>query len=75
MSPQGVQEGILFFPRKFCPPVQFNAFTYYSADTGCLSDCPLPVEMMYPDSKNDIDIETFSMIGKQMEIAVNTTLD
>ena len=22
-----VQEGVLFFPRKFCPPTQFNAFT------------------------------------------------
>jgi hypothetical protein len=22
-----VQEKILFFPRKFCPPAQFNAFT------------------------------------------------
>jgi len=26
------------------------------------------VKMKYPDSINDIDIETFSMIGKQMEI-------
>jgi hypothetical protein len=31
-------------------------------------DCSLPVEMMRPDSINDTYIETFSMIGKQMEI-------
>jgi hypothetical protein len=30
-------------------------------------DCSLGVEMTRPDSINYIDIEIFSMIGKQME--------
>jgi hypothetical protein len=40
----------------------------YCSGNGCLKDCSLPVEMMHSDSINDIYIETFSMIGKQMEI-------
>jgi len=28
----------------------------------------LPVEMIYPNSIRDIDIETFSLIGKHKEI-------
>jgi hypothetical protein len=36
----------------------FGNPTYYSADKGCLRDCSLPVEMMYPGSINGIDIET-----------------
>ena len=36
-------------------------------------DCSLGVEMTQPDSINDIDFESFSMIGKQMERAEYTT--
>jgi hypothetical protein len=45
----------------------FNSVTYYSATRGCLLDYSLPIEMMHRDSVNDLCIETFSMIGKQIE--------
>jgi hypothetical protein len=47
-------------------------FTYTSAKGGFM-DRSLRIEMRWPDSINDIDIETFSMTGKQMEIADNNT--
>ena len=47
-----------------------DAFTYYSAARDCLRGHLLVLEMMHPNSINDLCIETFSMIGKQMEIAV-----
>jgi hypothetical protein len=46
----------------------FVDYTYSCAAKGCLKDCLLPVEMMHPDSINDIYIETLPMIWKQMEI-------
>jgi hypothetical protein len=45
-----------------------EGYTYYCAANGCLRDRSLPVEMVHPDSINDLYIETFPMIGKQMEI-------
>ena len=43
------------------------AFTYTSA-LGYFTDCSLRVEMTCADSINDIYIDTFSMIRKQMDI-------
>jgi len=40
---------------------------YYTSAKGCFMDCSLRVEMTWPDSINDIYIETFSMTGKQMQ--------
>ena len=42
--------------------------TYYTSAKGYFMDCSLPVEKTQPDSMNDIYIETFWLIGKQMEI-------
>jgi len=46
----------------------FTEYTYYTSAKGSFMDCSLRVEMTQPDSINDIYIETFSMVGKQMEI-------
>ena len=46
----------------------FAVYTYYTSKKGFLMDRSLWEEMTWPDSTNHIDIETFSMIGKQMEI-------
>jgi hypothetical protein len=45
-----------------------EGFTYNTSAKGCFMDCSLRVEMTQPDSMNDIDIETFWVIGKPMEI-------
>ena len=39
-------------------------FTYYTSAKGFFMGCSLQVEMTWPDSINDVDIETFSMIRK-----------
>jgi len=62
------QEVFLAFQPNYRPPAQFNGYTYYPSAKGGFTDCPLRAEMTRPDSINDIDIEPFSMIGKQMEI-------
>jgi len=43
-------------------------YTYTSTE-GCLKDCSLSIEMMHPDSTYQMNIETFSIIWKPMEIA------
>jgi len=45
-----------------------SAFAHYTSAKGFFMDCSLRVEMMWPDSINDIYIETFLIIGKQMQI-------
>jgi hypothetical protein len=40
----------------------------YPLAKGSCTECPLRVEMRCPDSINDIYIDTFPMIRKQMEI-------
>jgi hypothetical protein len=53
--------------RKFTGKGALTAFTYityYSAARGCLRGRSLLLEMMHPDSINDIYSETFPMIGE-----------
>ena len=45
-----------------------EVYTYYTSIKGFFTDRSLREEMTWPDSTNDIAIETFSMIWKQIEI-------
>ena len=47
---------------------EVSEFTYYTSAKGCLKDCSLSIEMMHPDSTYQMNIETFSIIWKPMEI-------
>jgi hypothetical protein len=67
VSALGVQEEVTG-SRQIRRPPNFARYTYYSAAKGSFIDCSLRLGMMHPDSMNNIYIETFSMIGKQMEI-------
>jgi hypothetical protein len=53
--------------RKFLPLAEFIWYTY-SGEEDSVSDRSLPIEMAHPDSINGLDMETFSMMGKQIEI-------
>jgi hypothetical protein len=48
--------------------VGFTVYTYYTSAKGFFMDCSLLVEMTWPDSMNEIYIETFWLIAKQLEI-------
>ena len=61
-----VQKSFYSYQRR--APLKNIERTYYTLAKGCLMDCSLRVEKAWRDSMNDIYIETFWLIGKQMEI-------
>ncbi len=57
-----------FYPYQLLASCKNIRCTYYTSAKGCFMDCSLRTEMRYPDSIYVLYIETFSTIGKQMEI-------
>ena len=61
---QGFRKELLGFGAKAPLISGFTGYTYYASAKGYFMDYSLRVEMTWPDSMNDMYIETFPVIGK-----------
>jgi len=55
-----------FYREKIALSPNLGDYTCYCSAKDCLTECLLPLEIVYPDSMSDLYIETFPLIGKPM---------